>query len=182
MKARIAAFAFAFILVLGICAPLSAAHAQERGGVRPAVSAQIHVAARATLFDKTRFLLHAGAAFYAFHHFVYKRYKDGGFDANASGRKTNFVKAGVALLFAYHELKVSYGIANGSSSKTLHALVAPINGLLGLLDKERTKITNGNYDPKDLTNLNTSVTSLGDTASKAGYGISDVTIPVPGAS
>ena len=182
MKGRILALVFALVIVLGLCAPLST-HAQAQGTTRvSAASAQVTVASRAQLFDKTRFLLHAGAAFYAFHHFVYKRYQQGGFAANASGRKGNFVKAAIALVFAYHELHVAYGIANGSSSKTLHLLVAPINKVLSLFDAEKTKLTNGNYSDSDLTNLNSSVTSLGSTASSAGYGIKDVTVPVPGAA
>lgn len=136
----------------------------------------------AAFFDKTRFLLHTGAAFFAFHHFVYKRYKEGGFASGAQGRTGNFIKAGIALLFSYHELKVAYGIANKSNSNLLHALVSPINALLGRFDHARANLTKGNYNPSDITGLNDSVNNLGRQSSSNGYKITDVPVPVPGAS
>src|ERR687884_1626997 len=114
----------ALLLALGspsLAGPTSAAAPAER----VATSAQTHPA----FLDKTRFLLHAGAGFYAFHHFVWARYKNGGFSASDPHRKSNIVKAAIALLFAYHEFKVSYRIANNSHSKTLHLLVLPLNKL-----------------------------------------------------
>jgi hypothetical protein len=66
---------------------------------------QSHSQAHPALFDKTRFVLHLGLAYFAFHHFVYKPYKAGSFKAGASHRTTSIIKAGVALLITYHELK-----------------------------------------------------------------------------
>lgn len=112
-----------------------------------AVSPAAHVAtaghAHAALLDKTRFLLHMGFAYFAFHHFVYDRFHakqtqaDGTTYVNlfAKGqphRTANLVKAAVALVFMVHELKVSYKIAKDSHSGTLHALIAPLAGLSGL--------------------------------------------------
>src|ERR671937_2281271 len=102
-----------------LAGPTSAAAPAER----VATSAQTHPA----FLDKTRFLLHAGAGFYAFHHFVWARYKSGGFSSSDPHQKSNIVKAGIALLFTWHEMKMAYDIANKSKSKTLQVLVAPLN-------------------------------------------------------
>lgn len=57
-------------------------------------------------FAKTKFLLHAGLAFGAFHRYIYKPFKNGGFTP-VSSHKLAIVKAGAAGLFAYHEIKIS---------------------------------------------------------------------------
>ena len=87
-----------------------------------------------------------------------------------------------AALFAVHELKVAYGIANGSHSATLHALVSPINKLIALLQAAGSKFKSNPsaYSDATVNGLNSSAGLLGTAASKAGYGIKDVTTPIPG--
>ncbi|HWE64443.1 MAG TPA: hypothetical protein VHB98_22240 [Chloroflexota bacterium] len=187
MRSKLIAFSIAIIMLIGVVAPTAGvqAHAASAPARVAAVSGHVvdRVApSRAAFFDKTRFLLHMGAAFYAFHHFVWARYKSGGFDSGASGRTGNFIKAGIALLFTYHELKKAYGIANSSSSKTLQLLVAPLNKLLGLVNTEAGKLKSGNYNSSDITGINDAITGLGKTAGSNGYNIKDLTVPVPGAS
>lgn len=58
-------------------------------------------------FAKTKFVLHAGLAFGAFHRYILKPYRAGAFAKGAPGRTKALVKAGAAALFAYHELKVA---------------------------------------------------------------------------
>jgi hypothetical protein len=58
-------------------------------------------------FAKTKFLLHAGLAFGAFHRYILKPYQAGALKKGAPGRTKALVKAGAAALFAYHELKVA---------------------------------------------------------------------------
>jgi hypothetical protein len=53
-------------------------------------------------FDKTKFALHAGLAFGAFHHFIYGPFKAGGLHGVAP-----LAKAGAAGLFTVHELKLA---------------------------------------------------------------------------
>src|SRR5580704_13255761 len=81
------------------------------------------------LFDKTRFVAHMGAAFFAFHHWVWKPYKNGEFASGAPHRTKALLKGGAALLFAVHEVKVSEDIAHKSDSPLLHKLVAPIDAM-----------------------------------------------------
>ncbi len=142
-----------------------------------AAPAQSHPA----LFDKTRFILHAGIAFYAFHHFVYNRFKAGDFKKGAPSRTKNIIEAGVALLVAYHEASVAYGIAEKSSSKLLHLVVAPLNALVNGFKAIAAKFKSGNYSDADVTGLNTTANSVASLAGKAGWGIHDITTPIPGA-
>lgn len=186
MKRTLIALALALAVLASMLVPSATTRASAAHSVTHSAAISLPVAgvapARAALFDKTRFVLHMGLAFYAFHHFVYARYKSGGFASGAKGRTGNFVKAGIALLFAYHEVKVAYGIANSSSSGTLHALVSPLNKLQSLFNTEASKLKSGNYSPSDITNLNSAVTSLGSQASSGGFNIKDITALVPGAS
>jgi hypothetical protein len=58
-------------------------------------------------FAKTKFVLHSGLAFGAFHRYILKPYRAGTFKKGAPGRKKALVKAAASALFAYHELKVA---------------------------------------------------------------------------
>src|SRR5918911_5367043 len=147
----------------------------------PAAPAATSSHTHPAFLDKTRFLLHAGAGFYAFHHFVWARYKNGGFSASDPHRKSNIVKAALALLFAYHEFKVAYNIANKSNSKTLHALVAPLNGLNGAVGTVYTRLKGGQYSDADIESLNDNISSFGKLSGSNGYTIKDRAVPVPGA-
>jgi len=147
-----------------------------------AAPAATHVQSHAAVFDKSRFLLHMGFAVFAFHHFVYNRYKSGAFKKGASGRVKNIIEAGVALLFAAHEVKVAYGIAKGSNSKTLHALIAPINKLGDSFNKLGAKFHGGSYSDADVNSLNSATSGVQSQSSKAGYKIVDRTVPIPGLS
>jgi hypothetical protein len=164
-------------LLLAVVSPSCAGRTSAAAPAVPgATSGQTHAA----FLDKTRFLLHAGAGFYAFHHFVWARYKNGGFSASDPHRKSNIVKAALALLFAYHEFKVSYNIANKSNSRTLHALVAPLNKLGGSVNTVYTKLKGGQYSDTDIQSLNDNINSFGKVSASDGMTIKDRAVPVPG--
>ena len=71
-----------------------------QGKTELACSGKVH-------FAKTKFVLHAGLAFGAFHRYILKPYRTGAFAKGAPGRTKALVKAGASALFAYHELKVA---------------------------------------------------------------------------
>ncbi len=58
-------------------------------------------------FAKTKFVIHVGLAFGAFHRYIYDPYKAGAFRAGAGGRTKALLKAGAAALYAAHELENS---------------------------------------------------------------------------
>ncbi len=152
------------------------------GNASAAGPAVQHTQAHAALFDKTRFLLHMGAAFYAFHHFIYAPFRAHAFASGASHRTSSIVKAGIAALFAAHEVKVAYGIAKGSNSATLKLLVAPINKLAGTFSTAGStfKSNPSGYSDTAVNSMNGSVNYIGSTAGKGGYGIKDVVTHIPG--
>lgn len=43
------------------------------------------------------------------------------------------------MVFAYHEVKVAYGIADASNSGSLDVLVAPINKLMSVFQTKASK-------------------------------------------
>src|SRR5919201_4171527 len=164
------------VLLLAVVSPSFAGRTSAAVPAAPAATAaQTHAA----ILDKTRFLLHAGAGFYAFHHFVWARYKNGGFSVSDPHRKSNIVKAALALLFAYHEFKVAYGIAYKSNSKTLHALIAPLNRLGGAVNTVYTKLKGGQYSDTDIESLNDNVSSFGKLSGSNGVAIKDRAVPLP---
>lgn len=86
-------------------------------------------------FARTKFLLHAGLAFGAFHRYILKPYRTGSFKKGAPGRTKALVKAGAAGLFAYHELKVARAdaICDGPTLKRLATSLSRAVGALGAL-------------------------------------------------
>ena len=60
-----------------------------------------------TSFAKTKFVLHAGLAFGAFHRYLYKPYQAGTFKSGAHGRITGFIKAGLAALYIKREVRLA---------------------------------------------------------------------------
>jgi hypothetical protein len=176
MKKRLLVATLVGALLTGVFAPAFTGNAHAAS---PAVT---HNRAHAALFDKTRFLAHVGLAYFAFHHWIYNPYKAHAFAKGASGRTKAIVKAGIAALFAVHELKVAYGIANGSSSATLHALVSPINKFMAALQAAGNKFKSNpsSYSDATVNSLTSDAGALSSSASKGGASIKDIPIAIPG--
>lgn len=165
MKRQLFAVVLAAVLATGVVAsPLAApAHAATHTS---AGAVHSHPAA----FDKTRFLAHLGAAYFAFHHWVWKPYRDGklrGFHIVTIG------KAALALAFAYHEVKKSYQIAQGSNSKTLQALIRPMNSLAGTFSAMSAKVKARRFSGSDMDRLNSQANGFQSLAKSHGFGFQD---------
>jgi hypothetical protein len=122
-------------------------------------------------FAKTKFLLHAGLAFGAFHRYIDKPYRAGGFTP-VSTHKVAIVKAGVAGLFAYHEIKIA--LVDAQSSSTLSKLVSPITALETKLHSLATGLHSGKLDGSAITSANSSVSTLGAKSAGSGATIKDL--------
>jgi hypothetical protein len=130
-------------------------------------------------FAKTKFVLHAGLAFGAFHRYIYKPFKQGTFRKGAPGRVKAFLKGAAAALFTVHELKIA--LKDARSSKVLSRLVAPITALQTRFGGLRGKLKSGKADPAaDITSANGEVESVRSQSSGLGAAIKDRTAPVPG--
>jgi hypothetical protein len=119
-----------------------------------------------------KFVAHAGLAFGAFHRWIYKPFKAGNFTGgNLKAHKAAAVKAALAGLFAYHEIKLATEAAK--ASPTLSKLLAPLSALESKLKSLATGIKSGNVDPTAITSANGDARSLSSLASSAGAAISE---------
>ena len=106
----------------------------------------------------TKFAIHAGLAFGAFHHWIYKPIKAGGL-RNPTAHKLALVKAGLAAVFVYHELKVAADDAK--SSKLLSPLVAPLTAAGDKLSSLKTSIAHGSVNEADIESVNSQLGQIG---------------------
>ncbi len=184
MKNKLIVLGVVAVMATGSLAPSFAGRVGAAVQAGP-VAAPVH--SNPAFLDKTRFLLHMGFAYYAVHHFVIRPYQAHDFSAGSAHRTTAFVKAGVALLFAYHEVRVSYGIAENSNSSLLKHLVAPLAAFgteLGAVgnklhpsNNQSTPVSGAVGSEQDISGTVGAFNSFDQTARGQGLNINDVTPP-----
>ncbi|HVA88524.1 MAG TPA: hypothetical protein VNL71_01650 [Chloroflexota bacterium] len=171
------------ILLAGLAASLIlSGNTRQASAAAPAIHPASAAATHAAFLERTRFLADMGLAYYAFHHFVYARYQNGGFSYGARGRAGNFVKAAIALLFAYNRLSAAEKIAAKSHSRLLHILASPLTLLLGGVALEHTRLQRGQYQAGDLRQLGDSFDSFDRGATSKGYAIRDLSATIKNAA
>ena len=133
------------------------------------------------LFDKTRFAADLGIAFFCFHHWVLKPYREGAFAAGAPHRTKALIKAGAALLVAMNRVKKADEIAHDSKSPLLQKVAGSLDQMTASFGSLGQRLKGGQFNPKDVDDLNSTVDQVGSGASTAiGRPIKDVAIPDPG--
>jgi hypothetical protein len=125
---------------------------------------------------KTKFVLHAGLAFGAFHRYIYKPWRNGTF-ASVHGLKkfTTFGKAGLAGLFAYHELKLA--MTDARASPLLSKLLSPLTATADKLRALGTSLRSGRLNPAQITGADTGISALSRLGAQNGVSIKDITPP-----
>ena len=129
-----------------------------------------------TKFAKTKFVLHAGLAFGAFHRWIYKPAKAGDL-SHPLEHKLTTVKAALAAAFVYHELKLA--LADAQADPTLSKLVAPITDLQNKLHGLAGSVKSGGASQADVNGLDSAVSSIESQASAAGQPITERTPATP---
>ena len=129
-------------------------------------------------FAKTRFLAHGALAFGAFHRYVYRPLKEGGFSAGASKRIRTFLKAGLAGVFMVHEVKLMVTFAE--ADKTLCKMVPDIAAIQSSMSGLITKLKGGDASATDLETVSQVLTSAKNQAGDLGAGITDKSVSIPG--
>jgi hypothetical protein len=130
-----------------------------------------------TSFAKTKFVFHTGLAIGAFHHWIYKPFKTGAF-SHPLTHKFAILKAALAALFTYHELRLAYHDAQSSS--ILRPLVAPIGFVITKVNELTTKIKGGQTPTNsDVSGVESGVGNITSVASAAG---APITEKIPSAS
>lgn len=121
-------------------------------------------------FAKTKFALHAGLAFGAFHRYIYKPLKAGDFK-HPTQHKAALAKAAVAAAFAYHELKIA--LTDAQSSPTLSKLVSPLTALHQRLTDLHGQLKGGHFDPSQIDQVNGQISNLHQQSAGAGAKITE---------
>ncbi|MBV9048723.1 MAG: hypothetical protein JOY58_10675 [Solirubrobacterales bacterium] len=128
--------------------------------------------AASTHFAKTKFVLHAGLAFGAFHHWIYKPIRAGDL-RHPFSHKVTLIKAGLASAFVYHELKLA--AEDVKSSPTLSKLFSPLTAAADKINSLKSSITNGSANESDINNINSQLGNISSTASAHGQPITETT-------
>jgi hypothetical protein len=123
-----------------------------------------------TAFAKTKFVLHSGLAFGAFHRWLWKPYKAGTFQKGAKGRITAFIKGGLAALFVKREIRLASEDVKASPA-LCKAIAAPLanigNGVKAAFDKLK------GGDASGITDVNSAISSVEGTSKKDGVEITE---------
>jgi hypothetical protein len=127
---------------------------------------------------KSRFLLHAGLAFGAFHRYILKPLQNGGFTAGASNRTKTFVKAALAGAFVVREILQMDKFAN--ADKTLCKIVPNIDGVSTALSGLIDKLKGSTATATDLSGVSSTFDSLQSQAGSLGATIKDRASKIPG--
>ncbi|GAC1436792.1 MAG: hypothetical protein NVSMB51_09010 [Solirubrobacteraceae bacterium] len=129
-----------------------------------------------TRFAKTKFVFHAGLAFGAFHRYIYKPFKAGNLtQGGILKHKKAALKAGLAGLFAYHEIKLA--LKDAKSSPLLSKLLTPLTALQSKLQALGTRLKRGKADPAAIESANSDVSSISAGSKQAGQPITDQPTP-----
>jgi hypothetical protein len=123
-------------------------------------------------FAKTKFLVHVGLAFGAFHRYIYKPFKAGAFQSGAPGRIKAFAKAGAAGLLAAHELKIAN--EDALSDSHLRPLATKVDALVARLGSLGGALKGGSLNAASIAGAAGAVTALGSASSGLGAGIKEV--------
>ncbi len=159
----------ALVSCAGVLAIADGAAAATRLQARPASLTRVEAVAHpATAAAVTKFLLHAGAAYYVFDHFVWKPYRAG--DLHGFTHVVKIAEAAVAALFVYHEVKLMAG--DVKNSKTLSFLTAPLAIAIGKLSSLKTNIKDGNLD--SVVSMQSELGSIKQQAGSKGVAIKEI--------
>jgi len=136
---------------------------------RPAAITATHAASVSAV---PKFIFHAGLAFGAFHHFIYLPFKAGKFTSGSFLSKLkNYVEAGAAALFVYHETKLA--LQDAQQNKVLKLVVAPLTAVVAVLNTIVSKVKAHNLDAATITTAQSDVTTIEAQAKRSGSSVSE---------
>jgi hypothetical protein len=160
---RLLAAVLLVALALGLAACGSSGSSSTAGNSAGATTTgTVHLA-------KTKFILHAGLAFGAFHRYIWKPLRAGDF-RHPFSHKLTIVKAGLAAAFIDHELKLA--LKDAQSSPTLSKLVAPITALEARIHGVGSHVQSSS-NQSALSQANGSIGAIEGQAASAGQTISE---------
>jgi hypothetical protein len=167
---RVIALMLVAVLALAGCGKSSSSDNGASGG-NSQTPAQ--TAPDKTHFAKTKFVLHAGLAFGAFHRYIYKPYKAGKLGGGLLKNKKVKIKAALAAAFAYHEVKIA--LKDARSSRILRAALAPLLALQTKLSSMKSGLKRG--QTSQVEGASGDVNSISAAGKAAGQPIADQPTP-----
>jgi hypothetical protein len=170
---KLIAFALCAVLAIGVAACGSSASSSSSANGQPP-AAQTSTTST-THFAKTKFALHAGLAFGAFHRYIYKPYKQGKFAGGLLHHKLATIKAALAAGFAYHEVRLA--LDDARSSKILSTLLSPLLALQTRLSSLQTELKGGTVNPAAITSTNGDASTISSQSASRGQPIQDQPTP-----
>jgi hypothetical protein len=173
MRYPVSLVAVVSVLALSVTACGSSKTSATTSAAAPAATA---TTTSTTHLAKTKFVLHAGLAFGAFHRWIYKPAKAGDL-SHPLEHKLTTVKAALAAAFAYHELKLA--LADAQADPTLSKLVAPITDLQNKLHGLAGSVKSGGASPSDVSGLDSTISSIKSQSAAAGQPINEQTPATP---
>jgi hypothetical protein len=182
MRRRIAFIAVVAALLLSLAScgssksSSSASSAAAPSTSAPSTSAASSSTTSTTKLAKTKFVLHAGLAFGAFHRWIYKPAKAGEL-THPLQHKATAAKAALAAAFVYHELGLA--LKDAQADPTLSKLVSPITDLQNKIHGAGSQVKSGGLSSSSVDGLNSAVSSIKDKAASAGQPITEQTPATP---
>ncbi len=178
MRARLLSKLLA-VLLTGVLAVAASGCGSSSSSSNTASSGQPQAAQTSTTstthFAKTKFALHAGLAFGAFHRYIYKPYKQGKFAGGLFHHKLATIKAALAAGFAYHEVRLA--LDDARSSKILSTLLSPLLALQTKLSTLRDELKSGQVNPAAITSANGTAGTISSQSAGRGQPIQDQATP-----
>ncbi|MGH3718293.1 MAG: hypothetical protein ACRDRI_05500 [Pseudonocardiaceae bacterium] len=123
-------------------------------------------------FDKTKFVLHAGLGFGAFHHFIYKPFRSGEFSSGSRGRARHLAEAGLAAAFTVHELRLAKQDAEANPT-LCRVVAAPLDSAAGSLQLLDNRLSSGQAGGSDLDQVNRTIDEAQHGSAQAGIPVTD---------
>ena len=151
--------------------PTSAGVATTAPSASPANESAACPTSNTTSFAKTKFVLHAGLAFGAFHRYLYKPFKAGTFTSGGTAHKILvFGKAGAAALFIKREIRLSIDDVK-ANPLLCKAIAAPLRSLSDTIGGAVNKLKSG--DTSALTDANSAIAAIETQAGQGGAAIAE---------
>jgi hypothetical protein len=150
------------VLIVAGCGSSKAGSPASAGGG----SNTVHLA-------KTKFVIHTGLAFGAFHRWIYKPFRNGDF-SHPFSHKLTIVKAALAGGFVLHEIRLARNDA--AHSRLLSRVVLPLLGLYGTIQLIRGALSHHQApNGADVSRANSQVGSAESASKSAGQPITETT-------
>lgn len=124
-------------------------------------------------FANTKFVLHMGLAFGAFHRYIYKPLKDGELRSGAPHRIRTLAEAALAGAFIVHELRIAH--EDAQSSNQLRPLLVKLDNFESRVAGLVPGLKHGAANATGISSASGAAGAVGSTSSGLGLHIHDIT-------